>query len=90
MPWPFIGNILLMKRLSKKCKGRQHIAFMELSKQYNSDVIALRIGNNDMIVVNGNESIQTLLNDEAFDGRPWNDVVKLRNFGLRKGDALDH
>lgn len=83
-PWPIFGNLKLLRKLSKQFGG-QHIAFLKLAKQYNSDVISLRLGTSRVIVVCGFETVQKILRDENFDARPWNEFVKIRNMGLRKG-----
>ncbi|KAG8041643.1 hypothetical protein G9C98_002936 [Cotesia typhae] len=86
-PWPIFGNLKLLRKLSKKFDG-QHIAFLKLSKHYNSDVINIRLGNSNVIVVCGSESIQKILRDENYDARPWNEFVKIRNMGLKKGITM--
>lgn len=83
-PWPVIGNLRLLRRLCKKFGG-QHHAFLQLTKEYNSDVINLYLGNSNVIVVNGYDAIQKILRDENYDARPWNEFTKIRNMGLRKG-----
>ncbi|XP_057329953.1 probable cytochrome P450 305a1 [Microplitis mediator] len=86
-PWPIFGNLKLLRKLSKEFGG-QHIAFLKLAKQYNSDVISLRLGTSRVIVVCGFETVQKILRDENFDARPWNEFVKIRNMGLRKGITM--
>ncbi|CAL1687955.1 unnamed protein product [Lasius platythorax] len=87
-PWPFIGNMIYFKKLSKKLGG-QHFAFLELSKQYNSDIISLRLGAGDTIVVSDNKLIQEILSKKEFDGRPWNEFIKLRNMGMKSGITMN-
>ncbi|KAK0177604.1 hypothetical protein PV328_001641 [Microctonus aethiopoides] len=86
-PWPVIGNLRLLRRLCKKFGG-QHHAFLQLTKEYNSDVINLYLGNSNVIVVNGYDAIQKILRDENYDARPWNEFTKIRNMGLRKGITM--
>lgn len=86
--WPFIGNQSLLKKLSKELGG-QHLAFWELARQYHSDVIRLKLGTSSIFVVNGYRAIQKLLLSEDFDGRPWNEFIKLRNMGMRKGITMN-
>lgn len=91
-PWPFVGNTYYLKKLSKKLGG-QHFAFWELSKRYNSDIISLRLGTGDTIVVSNNKLIHEILSKKEYNGRPWNEFIKLRNMGMKKGitmnDGLD-
>ncbi|XP_025265334.1 probable cytochrome P450 305a1 [Camponotus floridanus] len=86
--WPFVGNTYYLKKLSKKLGG-QHLAFLELSKQYNSDIISLRLGGNDTIVVSNSKLIHEILNKREYDGRPWNEFIKLRNMGMKKGITMN-
>lgn len=65
--------------------GGQHLAFLELSRRYNSDLISLKLGKNKITVVSGDKGIQAVLKNEEYDGRPWDEFIKLRNLGVRKG-----
>ncbi|KAK2574915.1 hypothetical protein KPH14_002606 [Odynerus spinipes] len=86
-PWPFIGNQSLLRRLTREM-GCQHLAFWELARRYRSDLIMLRLGAHDVVVVSGNKAVQKLLNSDDFTGRPWNEFIKLRNMGVRKGITM--
>ncbi|XP_039315233.1 probable cytochrome P450 305a1 [Solenopsis invicta] len=83
-PWPFIGNQYYLRRLQKKYGG-QHMAFLHLSKIYNSNVISLRLGGKYTIAVSDSKLIQQICVNEKYDGRPWNEFMKLRNLGMKKG-----
>lgn len=85
-PWPIFGNLKLIRKLSRKFGG-QHVAFMKLNQQYNSDVIKLWLGSSSVYVVGGFESIQKILRDDNYDARPWTEFVKVRNMGIKKGLA---
>lgn len=65
------------------------MAFLELHKRYGSDVITLRLGNGQVVVVSGNKLIHAVLNDEDYDGRPWNEFIKMRNMGMKKGITMN-
>ncbi|XP_035727478.1 probable cytochrome P450 305a1 [Vespa mandarinia] len=86
--WPFIGNQSLLKRLVRK-HGSQHVAFWKLAQRYKSDVIMLRLGMRNIIVVSGMTTVHKLLCSDDFDGRPWNEFIKLRNMGIRKGITMN-
>lgn len=45
----------------------------------------MRLGSNDTIVVSDRKLIQQVLSKEEYEGRPWNEFMKLRNLGMRKG-----
>lgn len=83
-PWPFIGNQYYLRRLEKKYGG-PHMAFLHLSKMYNSNVIALRLGGKYTIAVSNSKLIQQICVNEKYDGRPWYEFMKLRNLGMKKG-----
>lgn len=82
--WPIFGNQFLMKRLIREFGG-QHEAFLELSKRYASDVISVTMGNEKVLIVSGSKLCETILKNEEFDGRPWNEFIKLRNMGKKQG-----
>lgn len=86
-PWPIVGNLSLFKRLVREL-GTQHLAFLELSKRYNSGTISLHLGGSRLIVVSGNKSLDRLFRCEDFDGRPWNEFIKLRNLGQKQGNEI--
>ncbi|KYN45015.1 hypothetical protein ALC56_00489 [Trachymyrmex septentrionalis] len=65
--------------------GGQYLAFLELSKIYNSNIISLRLGTDDVIVVTNSKLVHEVCFSEIYDGRPWNEFIKLRNMGMRKG-----
>ncbi|XP_063986985.1 probable cytochrome P450 305a1 [Diachasmimorpha longicaudata] len=86
-PWPVLGNLRLMRRLCKKFGG-QHKAFLELSKDYDSDIINLRLGSSNVIVFSEFDGVTRILHDETFDARPWNEFSKIRNMGMQKGITM--
>ncbi|KOX69408.1 hypothetical protein WN51_05571 [Melipona quadrifasciata] len=88
VPWPFFGNQFLLKRLTRELGG-QSKAFLELSKQYASDVITLTIGNEKVFVVSGFKLCDTVLKGAEFDGRPWNEFIKIRNMGKKHGISMN-
>lgn len=85
--WPFFGNLHLLYQVSRDFGG-QHLAFLELSRRYNSDLISLKLGRNNVIVVSGDKGIKAVLKNEEYDGRPWDEFIKLRNLGVRKGITM--
>ncbi|KAJ8667478.1 hypothetical protein QAD02_009141 [Eretmocerus hayati] len=87
-PWPFVGNVKQLRKLSQKLGG-QHVALLELSRQYASPVFKLRLGRNDTFVVSGKQGIHTVLNSEEYEGRPWNYFIRLRNMGKKKGITMN-
>ncbi|XP_017885232.1 methyl farnesoate epoxidase-like [Ceratina calcarata] len=88
IPWPFFGNQILLKRLKREL-GAQHAVFMELGKRYDSDVISVHLGNDKVLVVNGFKLITTVMKSDDYDGRPWNEFIKIRNMGKKSGITMN-
>ncbi|XP_036141138.1 probable cytochrome P450 305a1 [Monomorium pharaonis] len=86
--WPIIGNLIYVKRLEKKL-GAKYLALMELSKMYNSGVIGLQLGSMYTIAVSDSKLVQQVCLNEKYDGRPWNEFIKLRNLGMKKGLTMN-
>ncbi|OAD53437.1 hypothetical protein WN48_09993, partial [Eufriesea mexicana] len=86
--WPFIGNHFLLKRLTHELGG-QHKAFVELSKRYASDMITISTGREKVTVICGNRLSDLVLRSEEYDGRPWNEFIKLRNLGKKQGITMN-
>ena len=87
-PWPFVGNQYLLKRLTRKLGG-QHLAFLELSKRYGSDLITLDLGNSKVVIVSGTKPVNTVLKNDEYDGRPWNEFINIRNLGKKTGITMN-
>ncbi|XP_029663810.1 probable cytochrome P450 305a1 [Formica exsecta] len=87
-PWPVVGNTYYFQKLSKRLGG-SYFAFLELSKQYNSDIISLRLGTSDTIVVSNYKLIQEILSKKEYQGRPWNEFIKIRNMGMKRGITMN-
>lgn len=81
---PFIGNTYLLAKLAA-AKNGQYLAFEELRKQYNSDVIGLKLGREYVVVVFGNTLLNDTLRRNEFQGRPDNFFMRLRTMGRRLG-----
>ncbi|XP_018392632.1 PREDICTED: probable cytochrome P450 305a1 isoform X2 [Cyphomyrmex costatus] len=87
-PWPIFGNRYYLAELTRKFGG-QHLAFLELSKIYNSNIISLRLGTDNVIVVTDSKLVHEVCLSENYDGRPWNEFTKLRNMGMKKGITMN-
>ncbi|KAF7271345.1 hypothetical protein GWI33_015772 [Rhynchophorus ferrugineus] len=84
-PWlPFLGSLFQLRSLSKKAGG-QHVALMQLTKKYASDVIGLKLGSEYVIAVCSYASVRKILTSEEYEGRPDNFFFRLRSMGTRKG-----
>uniref|UniRef100_A0A0C9RAF9 Spo_1 protein n=1 Tax=Fopius arisanus TaxID=64838 RepID=A0A0C9RAF9_9HYME len=83
-PWPIIGSLDVLGQYDVPYK-----AFSELAKQYNSQIIKLRLGSLNCIVVNGVENIKEILfiKGTHFDSRP-NFARYNQLFGGNKDNSL--
>ena len=66
--WPLIGNVLLMKKLSKQYGG-MHVALQYLAKKYKTSVLSLKLGSENTIVVFGKDTVQKVLFSDDFIGK---------------------
>jgi methyl farnesoate epoxidase/farnesoate epoxidase len=83
-PWlPFLGNILLVKRLANIHKFH-HLMWQKLANIY-GPVMGLRLGNDKVIVVSGKEAIKEFYAKDEFDGRPDGFFFRVRSFDKRLG-----
>lgn len=65
--------------------GSQWKAISEMAKEYNTDVLGLRLGNENVVVVFGEKNIHQVSSDKEFDGRPDSFTLRLRCLGEKKG-----
>lgn len=79
---PFIGNTPYLRKLSKECGG-QYKAFEKLSEIYDSSVIGLKLGTDNVVVALTYQNVKEILTREEFDGRPDNFFLRLRTMGTR-------
>uniref|UniRef100_A0A6P7G7I3 Probable cytochrome P450 305a1 isoform X2 n=1 Tax=Diabrotica virgifera virgifera TaxID=50390 RepID=A0A6P7G7I3_DIAVI len=85
--YPIVGTVLEVKNLSKKFKG-QHLAQQYLSRKYKSDVIGLRNGKENVVVVFNQAAVKAIFKREEFLARPQNFFLYLRNMGLIRGITI--
>ncbi|KAK0166782.1 hypothetical protein PV327_004267 [Microctonus hyperodae] len=81
--WPIIGCAIEVARIRKKTKYL-HKACSWLSEKY-GPVIGLKIGVDQIVVLNSFESIKSMLINEKCDGRPIGPFYEARTFGKRLG-----
>ncbi|KAB0792147.1 hypothetical protein PPYR_14106 [Photinus pyralis] len=81
---PMVGSLPFLKRLSIKL-GSQHRALTEMSKQFKTNVLGLKLGGEIMISVEDYETIREVLTCEQYDQRPNNFFIRLRTLGTCKG-----
>lgn len=74
-----------MRKLTSVKKG-QYLALEELRKNYDSDVIGLKLGREYVVVVFGNSLLNDVFHGDEFQGRPDNFFMRLRTMGKRRGE----
>lgn len=82
--YPFRGCCDIVHMLSKK-HGSQWKAFYELSKKYSTNILGLKLGAENIIVVFGEKNLQQAFSAVEFDGRPTSFFIKLRCLGTKMG-----
>lgn len=81
---PIVGNIPLVKKLSRQFGG-QYLALENLSKWYSTNVLGLKFGKENIIVVFKYETVRKVLTGEEYEGRPNSFFLKLRCMGEKRG-----
>lgn len=81
---PIVGNTFELRRQAKKY-GSQTEVFRAWQKQYNSNVIGLKMGSELMVVALTYPIVHEVHINDAFDGRPDNFFLRLRTMGSRYG-----
>ncbi|KAJ0184116.1 hypothetical protein K1T71_000539 [Dendrolimus kikuchii] len=82
--YPIIGSSNVMKRMQQK-HGSQFKGLLELAKEYSTDVLGLKLGQELLVVVYGQKNVRQAFTDKALEGRPKSYFLKLRCFGKRLG-----
>ncbi|XP_072161223.1 probable cytochrome P450 305a1 isoform X2 [Bemisia tabaci] len=80
----FIGNVPLIKRLSRE-KGGLHLAFSSLAEQFKTSILGLQLGSDLVVVVFSEDNLAAVHLDEVFNARPNDFFSRLRTFGVCKG-----
>lgn len=83
--WPIVGNTFFIKNLSKQLGG-QYKALLKLHDDYKSNIISLKLGNDEYIVVFGRKLVQQVFTRDEFQGRPDGFFIRLRTMGTKKGN----
>lgn len=82
--YPFLGSGTLVENMTKDM-GSQWKALSKLAKQYSTNTLGLKLGQQLVIVVFGEKNIRQVLNEKEFEGRPDSFFIRLRCFGKRLG-----
>ncbi|CAH1107250.1 unnamed protein product [Psylliodes chrysocephalus] len=85
--YPIVGTVPILKKLSRSLGG-QHLALLKLSQIYNTNVLGLKLGKENVIAVFSYEAVKEVLTGEEYEGRPDNFFLKLRCMGTRRGVTI--
>ncbi|CAH0716014.1 unnamed protein product, partial [Brenthis ino] len=82
--YPFFGcNNIILSRIPQY--GSQWKVISEMAKEYSTDVLGLKMGQENVVVVFGEKNIRQVSCDKEFDARPDSFTLRLRCLGQRKG-----
>lgn len=84
---PFVGNSPLLKKLSVKLRG-QHHALSFLAKQYETNILGLKLGSDLFAVVFSEDLVHQVYVRDEFQGRPDSFFIRLRSMGTRRGITM--
>lgn len=63
--------------------GSEWRACLELSRQYSTNVLGMRLSTELLVVVFGEKNVRQVFNDKEFDDRPDNFFARLRCLGYK-------
>ncbi|CAG9771581.1 unnamed protein product, partial [Ceutorhynchus assimilis] len=81
---PLIGHGPELRKLAKYYGG-QHLAFEELSRRYDTNVVGLKLGQERIVCACSYQSVKQVMTSDEFLGRPDNFFFRLRTMGARLG-----
>lgn len=85
--WPIVGNTILIKKLGKQLGG-QYRALLKLSDDYKTNILGLKLGSDQYVVVFGRKLVQQVFIRDEFQGRPDGFFLRLRTMGQRRGKQI--
>ncbi|XP_066254630.1 uncharacterized protein [Euwallacea similis] len=81
---PLIGNGPELRQLAQTLGG-QHLAFIELAKRYDTEVVGLKLGKERVICACSYSTVKQVLTSDEYLNRPVNFFMELRTMGTKKG-----
>nr|UZE89938.1 cytochrome P450 CYP305W2 [Chrysoperla zastrowi sillemi] len=82
---PIVGCQPIFKKRLMKHAGAMYLGLQELADEYNTNILGLKLGKDQIICVFGYERVKEVLTNDDFAGRPDGFFLRLRTFGMRKG-----
>lgn len=88
MPLPLVGNLVSVIFKLRKEKYH-HKLWQSWARQY-GELLGLRLGIVNVVIVSGRDYIKEVSSREAFEGRPDGFFYTLRSFGKKIGKSLEY
>lgn len=82
--YPFVGCSNVVHNVAKKY-GSQFKGLKELSKEYSTEVLGLKLGGELVVVVYGEKNVRQVFTENTFEGRPNSFFLRLRCLGKKMG-----
>nr|ARA91629.1 cytochrome P450 monooxygenase [Pieris rapae] len=82
--YPFVGSSAVVQKTTMQY-GSQWKAFSNLAKEYSTNVLGLKLGSEQVVVVFGEKNIRQVFTEKEFEGRPDSFFIRLRCLGKRLG-----
>ncbi|CAH2235514.1 jg25440, partial [Pararge aegeria aegeria] len=82
--YPVFGSFGVINR-RMDTYGSQWKVLSEMSKEFSTNVLGLKLGNKLVVAVYGEKNIRQVITEKEFDGRPDSFFLRLRSFGKRVG-----
>lgn len=81
--FPVVGNLFSLWLSLRKLKYH-HRVWQDWSRKY-GNILGLRLGNINVVVISGRDMIKEVSSREVFDGRPNGFFYLLRSFNKKLG-----
>ncbi|KAJ8737815.1 hypothetical protein PYW08_000410 [Mythimna loreyi] len=78
--YPFIGSSGVLQKMTKEY-GSEWRACLELSRQYSTNVLGMKLSREMLVVVSGEKNVRQVFYDKDYDARPDNFFARLRCLG---------
>lgn len=84
--WPLVGNLISVV-INIRTLKYHHAVWQKWRRQY-GDILGLKLGHLNVVIVSGKELIKEVSSRDEFTGRPSSLYYLLRSFGKNIGNCL--
>ncbi|CAG9859303.1 unnamed protein product [Phyllotreta striolata] len=85
--YPFVGSAPIVKKLAIQLGGL-HKAVQKLSETHKTDILGLKLGDKNTVIVSNYALLKDILWKEEYAGRPDDIFIRLRCLGQLKGITM--